>query len=50
MKNETAIGYAILAAKQLGLSREQLRQLEHLMRRTMDEVSESEAEDAYRAN
>ncbi|WP_219637719.1 hypothetical protein [Cohnella sp. CFH 77786] len=50
MTNAAAIGYAILAAKKLGLSREELHKLESIMYRIMDEVSEEEAEEAYRSN
>lgn len=48
MNNEAAIGYAILAAKQIGLTREQIKKLDRAMYEVMDEVTESEAEEVYR--
>jgi hypothetical protein len=50
MTNAAAIGYAILAAKALGMSNEELRRLEYVMYRLMDEVTEETAEDEYRNN
>lgn len=48
MNNATAIGYALIAAKDIGLTKEQQRRLESAMRRAMDEVTEAEAEEVYR--
>lgn len=49
MTNGAAIGYMILAAKQLGLSEDVIRQLEDCMTERMDFVSEDDAEDHYRS-
>lgn len=48
MTNEAAIGYMILAAKDLRLDKEIISQLVENMRYFMDVDTESEAEKAYR--
>jgi len=48
MNNSAAIGYAILAAKRIGLTREQIMKLDRAMYEVMDEVTEEEAEEEYR--
>jgi hypothetical protein len=50
MTNGAAIGYAILAAKRLGLTTKQLIVLEGEMRAEMDITTEEEAEEAYKNN
>lgn len=50
MTNSAAIGYAILAAKEMGLDKKTIDRLENYMRRTMDLKSEHEAEKAYMEN
>jgi glycerol kinase len=50
MTNAAAIGYAILAAKAMGLTQKQLQDLEGKMRVEMDFVTEEEAEEAYKNN
>lgn len=50
MTNETSIGYAILAGKMMGMSKEELIKLEYLLYRLMDTVTEEEAQEAYRKN
>jgi hypothetical protein len=50
MTNNAAIGYAIMACKKLGMTNEELQQLESIMYRLLDLVSEEEAEEAYREN
>lgn len=50
MKNAAAIGYAILASQQLGMTKEELRSLESVMNTMMDQITEEEAEEAYRKN
>jgi hypothetical protein len=47
MTNGAAIGYAILASKRLGLTLEQIRQLDRAMYEAMDEYTEEEAEEVY---
>lgn len=48
MTNAAAIGYAIIAAKRLGLTKEQIRKLDRAMYEVMDEITEEEAEEVYR--
>lgn len=48
MTNDAAIGYMILAAKDLGLDKEVISQLEENMKYFMDVKTESEAEKAYK--
>lgn len=48
MTNAAAIGYAIIAAKALGLNAKLIKQLETEMYHQMDFVSEDEAEEVYR--
>ena len=48
MNNSAAIGYMILAAKQLNLDNKIIRKLEETMYRKMDVVTEEEAEKVYR--
>ncbi len=48
--NAAAIGYAIKAAKHIGLTPEQIKQLDRAMYDIMDVVSEEEAEEVYRNN
>lgn len=50
MDNGTAIGYALLACKKLGMSKEELERLEAGMHSLMDLVSEDEALEAYKNN
>ncbi len=45
--NAAAIGYMIKAAKQLGLDKETIRQLERLMCDQMDFYTEEQAEREY---
>ncbi len=47
MNNGAAIGYAIKAAKELGLSDKQIRYLECEMKHQMDIRTEEQAEKAY---
>lgn len=48
MNNAAAVGYMIMAAKKLGMSDEEIRELESLMHHCMDIHSEEEAEDVFR--
>ncbi|CAM3830588.1 hypothetical protein ACFW4G_28055 [Paenibacillus lactis] len=48
--NAVIIGYALLAAKKSGLSKQELKELEAIMRSVLDEYTEEEAEAFYRAN
>ena len=48
MTNEAAIGYMILAAKDLGLDKKVINQLEDNMKYFMDLKTVSEAEKAYK--
>ena len=48
MTNAAAIGYAIIAAKWIGLTDEQIRNLDRAMYEAMDEIAEEQAEEAYR--
>jgi len=48
MTNGSAIGYAIIAAKRIGLTPEQIRKLDRALYEAMDEITEEEAEEAYR--
>ncbi|MGG2201420.1 hypothetical protein [Paenibacillus validus] len=50
MTNAAAIGYAILAGQQLGMTKDELRSLESVMNAKMDQLTEEEAEEAYRKN
>lgn len=50
MTNAAAIGYAIQAAKSLGLMEDKLVQLEEYMLQVMDRITEEEAEEVYRKN
>lgn len=47
MNNDAAIGYALIAGYDIGLSKEQLKRLEQAMRAAMDEYTEEEAEEVY---
>lgn len=47
MTNAAAIGYMILAAKDLALDKEIIRSLESEMKRIMEQKNEEEAENAY---
>lgn len=47
MTNSAAIGYAIMAAKNLQIDRETIKQLEREMYRLMDRVEEEKAEKVY---
>jgi hypothetical protein len=47
MNNESALGYMILAAKELKLDKDIIKQLEAEMKYQMDMYTESEAEQAY---
>lgn len=48
--NAAAIGYALLAAKKMGLSKEELKRLEAIMYGYLDLVTPEEAEEVYRRN
>lgn len=48
MTNFAAIGYAIIAAKQIGLTSEQIKKLDSAMYEAMDEHTNEEAEEVYR--
>jgi hypothetical protein len=48
MTNEAAIGHATTAAKVIGLTREQIKDLQSSMRSVMDRFTEEEAEEVYR--
>lgn len=48
MNNAAAIGYAIMAAKNLDLDKETVKQLEYEMKYQMDMRAEEEAENVYR--
>lgn len=50
MTNGAAIGYAIIAARWLGLTEEQIQKLERGMETAMDRYTEEEAEETYRKN
>lgn len=50
MTNAAAIGYALMAAKKMGMSHEELKRLEAIMYGYLDLVSEDEAEEVYRRN
>lgn len=50
MNNSACIGYAILACKALGMTRDELQKLESAMHSILDRYTEEEAEDAYRNN
>lgn len=50
MNNNACIGYAILACKQLGMNRDELQELEAIMRSVLDRYTEDEAAEAYRKN
>jgi len=50
MSNAAAAGYAIMAAKRLGLSKQEIRKLEAVMYALMDRFTEEEAEEVYRNN
>lgn len=50
MKNAAAIGYALMAAKKIGLSKEELQRFEAIMYGYMDFVTEDEAEAVFRKN
>jgi hypothetical protein len=47
MTNGAAIGYAIIAAKCIGLTAEQIKKLDRAMYEAMDDVSEERAEKEY---
>ena len=50
MTNAAAIGYAILAAKRLGLDEVTIKKLDRAMYQEMDVTHEKTAEEAYRSN
>lgn len=50
ISNAAIIGYALLAAKELGLSKDELNRLEFIMRTALDEYTIEEAEEFYRQN
>ena len=50
MTNGAAIGYALLAARRIGIAYDRLVQLEELMREEMDHTTEEEAEEVYQNN
>jgi hypothetical protein len=50
MTNAAAIGYALMAAKKLGMNKEELKRLEAIMYGYLDFVTEEEAEEIYRRN
>jgi hypothetical protein len=50
MTNAAAIGYALIAAKKMGMSHEELKRFEAIMYGYLDLVSEDEAEEIYRKN
>jgi len=47
MTNSAAIGYAIMAAKNLQIDKETIKQLEREMYRLMDWIDEEKAEEIY---
>jgi len=49
MTNGAAIGYAIIAAKWIGLTPEQIKKLDRAMYEAMDEHTEEEAERVYQS-
>jgi hypothetical protein len=50
ISNASAIGYALLAAKKMGMSKEELKRFEAIMYGYLDLVTEEEAEEVYRRN
>lgn len=50
ISNAAAIGYALLAGKKLGLSKEELKRLEAIMYGYIDLITPEEAEEVYRRN
>lgn len=48
MTNAASIGYAIIAARWIGLTEEQIKKLGRAMYEAMDEITEEEAEEVYR--
>jgi len=50
MNNAAAIGYMIIAAKEIHLHPKVIEELEYAMRRAMDLHTEEEAEEVYRNN
>lgn len=48
--NAAVIGYALLAAKEMGSSKSELDHLEAIMRSILDEYTIEEAEEFYRQN
>lgn len=50
MTNEACLGYAILAAKYIGLPEKTIKFLEEGMKTEMDFTTEEEEERAYRSN
>lgn len=48
MNNAACIGYALIACKQLGMNRDELQEVEAIMRSILDENTEEEAEEEYR--
>lgn len=50
ISNAAAIGYALLAAKKMGMSKEELKRFEAIMYGYLDLVTEEEAEAVYRKN
>lgn len=47
MTNGAAIGYMILAAREVGLDQDTIQRLETAMYYAMDEITEGEAEHVY---
>jgi hypothetical protein len=50
MKNSAAIGYALIAGRQIGLTNTQLQDLENMMRAEMDFTTEEQATKVYENN
>lgn len=50
LNNAIIIGYALLSAREIGFSKDQLEQLEATMRSVLDEYTVEEAAEFYRQN
>lgn len=52
MNNNNAVitGYVLLAAREMGFNKDQLEQLEAVMRSVLDEYTEAEAAEFYSQN
>lgn len=50
ISNAAAIGYALLAAKKMGMNKEELKKFEAIMYGYLDLVTPDEAEAVYRKN